>query len=95
MNETWERVESALLSLNEKIIEAEEWRGDMASEMQDYFDERSERWQESDAGSNYQDWLTEWGSELPEVELDAPEDVEMPEVEALDTLEGLPEEVST
>lgn len=94
MNETWERVESALLSLNEKIVAAEEWRGEIAAEMQQYFDERSERWQEGDAGCAYQDWINDWESELSEVELEAPEDVEMPDDDAGTTLENLTEDPS-
>jgi hypothetical protein len=94
MAETWERVESALLNLNQKIVEAEEWRGEIASEMQDYFDERSERWQEGDAGCAYQDWINEWEAELSEVELDAPEDVEMPDDDAGCILENLTENPS-
>lgn len=94
MNETWERVENALLSLNEKIAQAEEWRGEIASEMQDYFDERTERWQEGDAGCAYQEWISEWEIELSEVELEAPPEVEMPDDDAGTTLENLTESPS-
>lgn len=37
-------------------IEAESWR-DLLSDMQSYFDEKSENWQTGDKGDEYQDWL--------------------------------------
>lgn len=95
MSETWNRVESALTKLNEKIVEAEEWRAEMAAEMQQYFDERSERWQEGEAGCAYQDWINEWDQYLTEVELEAPEDVEMPDDDAGLVLVNLNEEPSS
>lgn len=32
---------------------------DLASEAQSYFDEKSEKWQDGDAGQQYQEWISE------------------------------------
>ena len=92
MSEAWEKVSEALNRLNETITAADEFRSEIESEQEEYYDERSERWQEGDAGQAYQAWKEDWGTELSEVEMEKPDDLEMPDVEAVENFEMLNEE---
>lgn len=76
----FEELEKARDQFNVMLEEANEFRQEMNDLMQEYFDEKSEKWQEGDAGSTYQDWMGEWESEL-EFDEEAPE-----------TFQGLPDE---
>jgi|SRR5215467_830978 len=71
-----EKIGPALEAYNEAVDAANQWRGDIASDMQNYYDERSEKWQEGDKGSAYSDWKDEWSEEFDQVELDKPDAVE-------------------
>lgn len=67
----------ALLSMDEKSFNLEEYNkairslndfiADTKDEMQNYFDERTEKWQESDNGFLYQNWIDNWDIEFQEV----------------------------
>lgn len=85
------KVDKALADLNAVIAEVDEWRDAINIEQQDYFDNKSERWQEGEIGILYNQWKEEWEQELQQVELDLPEDLSMPDVEAKDDLENLTE----
>lgn len=37
-------------------------------EMQAHFDDRSERWQESEAGEKYQSWIEQYDAEFDEID---------------------------
>lgn len=71
-----EKYNEIVSNLNNFIIEQRD-------EMQMYFDERSEKWQESDAGSSYQDWIDAWDLEIGEVEdfddVEIPDESELPD----------------
>jgi hypothetical protein len=70
---------------------------DIQRERQEEFDDKSDRWQEGERGQSAQDWLNEWeqatgymddipGLAAPEPELEIPD--------ALNALQGLPEEMA-
>ena len=64
---------------------------DIVSEMETYYDERSEKWQEGDAGSAYADWKGEWeGLDCATVDL-----VDEPDCSLPDDLEQLPQEADS
>lgn len=54
-----QQVEEALSRANDYIDEANGFVGDLASEAETYYDERSDNWRDGDAGSTYCDWLSE------------------------------------
>lgn len=54
--------------LNSIIEEANALREEIASAAQEYFDGKNERWQESDAGQEYDAWRDEWDNSLDEIE---------------------------
>lgn len=50
--------------LNAKIDEFNAFRQEVADEQEDYFNGRSETWQEGDKGSAYTDWMDAWSCDL-------------------------------
>jgi hypothetical protein len=78
--DAFKSVEEAKDALNEAIKDGASLRDDIVAEMDEYVGERSEKWQESDAASEYEGWKSEWeGCELEEVEIEKPEDIDMPD----------------
>lgn len=61
------KVEHTMLEYNEAVHEFEEFREELVSEMVDYRDERSDRWQESDAGVYYNEWVDAWSETIADV----------------------------
>lgn len=87
-----ETLVNAVDEYNGAIQEVAEWRDGIVSEMQDYYDERSERWQEGDAGQEYDSWKDEWENGDFE-ELETPELPDQPEgAPAIDAIDNLPDE---
>ena len=62
-------LESALEAMTDAIGDLEAWRDDLRNEVQDHFEDRSEKWQESPAGEQVQAWI----DALDDVQFDAPE----------------------
>jgi uncharacterized protein YukE len=74
LSDAKEKLESAFENMNEAITNMEEFRGEVHSKMTDYFEDRSEKWQEGDAGQQYGEWMGRWEDSLDtldEIELDA------------------------
>lgn len=86
-----EEVTEELRSYNEIIEEINEWKSSIAQEAREYFDERSDRWQTSEAGDAYNSWIDELDEPLEEAKTDEPESIEPPDTSAVSDLEGLPE----
>jgi DNA repair exonuclease SbcCD ATPase subunit len=90
-----EAVETAVTDFNEKLGAARDFCEQIVSDMDNYESERSEKWQESDAASAFQDWKSEWESvELEDLDVEFPEALEVPE-NPQETLDGLPSETSS
>jgi uncharacterized coiled-coil DUF342 family protein len=94
LRETAEQIEravdeanGAIQQYNTILVEVEIFRDDIISEMETYFDERSEKWQETDAATNYQDWKGQFEAletaELEQLEFTA---------SLINELEALPDE---
>jgi hypothetical protein len=57
-----------------------------SGEAQGYFDERSEKWQESDAGSTYSEWIERLSDpDIEEIEIDFPDALEIETPDFTDT----------
>jgi len=84
----------ALEALNEAIGEFNSWVTEVQEQMQGYFDERSEGWQEGERGEQYQAWIESLDCEVDEVdtEPDEPPQMDTPEIEITEIVES-PEEV--
>lgn len=91
----WEKLVSpAIEAYNAEIREADELKTDIVSQMQDYYDDKSETWQDGTRGQAYQSWISAWEyEELSSVELDAPDGVECPDLNGASIIESLPMEV--
>lgn len=62
-------------------------------EQQQYYDDREEKWKESDAGNSYQDWISAWEIEVEEIALNSPSlEVEAIEIDR-ETFSNLPQKV--
>ena len=79
----------AVSEYNKLIGEVEEWRDRIVGEMDDYISERSEKWAESEAASNYESWKSAFEdldfSKIDEVATDVDSSLE-------EELEALPEQ---
>ena len=74
-------VEGAVTEFNEKLTELREIYRGIGEEARDYYENRSERWQESDAGTDYLEWV----EALEAAEFDDDVEIEFPdELDELD-----------
>jgi hypothetical protein len=91
MEEEKDKVQGKLNILNEKIEEAKEWVESIAWDMQYYYDGETEDWQESENGQDYLAWKDEYEAfSTDSVDVDFPNDLDMPECDLADELENLP-----
>jgi len=87
------KVEEKLETLNEKIRDSKEWLGDVHSDMDSYFDERSEKWQEGENGQNYSTWKDTYDQvTTDDVTIDFPDDLDLPDCETPSEMEDLADE---
>lgn len=86
-------LEAAITKHNEKLQEVRDWRDGIVGDMESYVGERSEKWSESDAASEYQDWKGEFENlELEDVEIELPEELELIDNDdRADGVDNLPE----
>lgn len=91
MEEAKGPVERALEELNAAIEAADAWRGEVAAAQEDFYADRSERWQEGEAGAEYDSWKSDWATELEQAEIEFPEGIDAPSTDAADNLENLPD----
>lgn len=88
-------VESATETYNQALDNARTFCAEIVSLMEDYEGERSDKWQESDAASNFQDWKSEWENvDLEDFEPEFPEELGAPD-NPQETIDTLPEEASS
>jgi predicted nuclease with TOPRIM domain len=99
-----EKVEAANAALAElrtaveeydaKLESAKEFVDAIATEAQDAYDEKSEKWQEGEKGDAVSSWIDELQSaDIPDaLEITIPEDIGEPTMDHADTLDGLSEE---
>src|SRR5262245_24322994 len=72
------RVEDALAHYNQMLREADAWRDEIVQDWQAEWDDKSERWQESDAGQEARSQIDDLENmDLDELELDLPQEVDL------------------
>ena len=92
MVEPWGAVEDALEKYNSIVSDLESWKEDITSQIQEYIDERSEKWQEGDRGQAYQEWLSAYeNTSIESVEMSMPDTVDFNVEGVADDIESLPE----
>ena len=83
LREKWSAIDDALGAYNEAIGEVNEWQQEIASDIQSYMDDRSEKWLESDKAYEYESWREEFEDEIEEVTLEQPEELDTSDLEDL------------
>lgn len=88
-----EPLQAAVAAINQEIERAQEIIEDIATEITNYQQGRSEKWEASDAGQSHLAWGETFQITLERVELETPEPIE-PEINfvAIDQIDGLEEE---
>jgi len=85
-------LEAAITKHNEKLNEVREWCSEIVSDMESYVGERSDKWSESDAASEYEDWKQSFENlEVEDVEIEFPDELEQVSEDAADAVDNLPE----
>jgi len=93
--DAWSPVQSAIDDYNALVEEANGFKDDVASQIEEYMDARSESWQEGERGQAYAEWRDNWQAAYFEtVDLEQPEPLEVEDCNAADELRDLEEEVA-
>ncbi len=90
MEHIWSPVDSAANKYNAVIIEANEFQQTVAGDAQGAFDEKSEKWQESDSGVAAAELILAYEEELEEICIDRPDELEEPYSEAAEAFDSKP-----
>jgi len=91
--EKWDEVEEAVSSYNEAVSEADSWKESVASDIQSYMDDRSEKWQEGDKAQAYTSWKEAFEDTFDAFEIEQPNGLDPIDEGLAELLEQLPEEV--
>jgi hypothetical protein len=96
MRQQWQELEVAYIAYKEACENAREFVAETVGEMEAYFEDRSESWQDGERGDAYHEWTQTW--EEVAGTLEGVEDLEQPEeIEYVDslheTLDDLTDEV--
>ena len=78
----WDGILAKLQAYNTAVDRANEFQTAVSDSILEYVDERSEKWQDSEAGARYSAWMEEWTDDLDTIEegsLDKPEEVQIPD----------------
>lgn len=70
-------VEKAQEDYNAIVGTAEEFRDEVNSAQSDYFEDKSEGWQEGGAGSAYSEWKDSWEEAFERIEIEPPLEIEL------------------
>ena len=82
----WTPIADALQSFNEVIDDANAWKRQIVEEIGEYIGDRSDKWQESDRGREYQAWQDEFDSEWDGISLDKAEELDLSQIENYEEL---------
>lgn len=95
VSELWQPVEDALTAYNGAVDNAQLFRDGIVQQMEDYMGERSEKWLDGDSGQAYQEWKDSWEAlSIEPIEIDRPDDIEIPDVEGADALRDVESEMA-
>ena len=94
MAEEWQKVYVVADEYNDVVVLANDFIASVQGEQEAHLEDKSEKWQESDAGSAYLEWMDAWDVELETCELEEPNPLEVPELIEESMLTELPEEIA-
>jgi len=81
VTEAYSELAPFVTAFNEQVDKANDFIEAVHDDQQAYFDEKSDKWQEGDAGSAYADWMGTWEFNVEEAELEEPSDLELADVD--------------
>ena len=91
IDEALARYNEALGKYNEIVGEARDLVEELAARAQEYADERSERWADSDNGANYMQWISEMQLDLEDIEEASVQNLELAvDPDYAEELDGIP-----
>jgi len=86
-------LKAAIDSYNEELSAARSWAENIAGEIGDYYDGKSEKWQASDKGDAFSSWKDAFAElEAEDIDVDEPEPLEIDAEDVAEMIEQLPEE---
>lgn len=86
-----EKLEAIVNDYNETLSKARDFVEDIAQSRRDEWNDKSERWQEGEAGQNASAFVDAWeGIELDDIEIDFPEPIDELDIAHRDDLENAP-----
>lgn len=92
MEEEWNKVREAVDAYNAHVSEANDFRGGIASDIEGYISDKTDKWQEGERGQAFLAWQEAFESDdIEEIDMEKPDDLEVPENGA-DVFEQLPTE---
>jgi chromosome segregation ATPase len=86
LTEHRDRIEAARTEYNERMDRLHEIYDELHGDAQSYYDERSEKWQQSDAGQSYEQWRDKL--EATAQELVALDEIEIPDLDEPDLFDS-------
>lgn len=93
--EAWEKLVDEIEGYNSLVDEAKELTTEIASDLENYIDEKSDKWRDSPNGEALSDLLSAWQEIEPEIlDLECPEALDVSDVEGdplSESLENTPE----
>ena len=81
-------VNELIAKYNDELGNVEELRDEIVGEMEAYYEDRSEKWQEGEKGQNYSAWKDQWEV----LDITPLDDIDAPDLDLPDELENLPSE---
>lgn len=94
--EAWAKVEDCQNGYNEALHAASEWCEGIASQIEDYVNDKSEKWQEGEKAEAYENWKGEYeGIDFSDSELSQPDELSLEVQDPCEEIEGLSTEVES
>jgi hypothetical protein len=88
-------VQTAIDEYNAIIADAEGFRDDVISQIDDYMSERSEKWLEGERGQAYGEWKDSWDNlSFEEIPIEQPDDLDLFTENSADALRDIEIEVA-
>lgn len=76
-------LEPVIEAYNGAVADANQWKAGAAQSIQDYMDERSDKWQETVKGQQYAEWRDGFDDEFQTFDAERPEDIEIDEPDGI------------
>lgn len=91
IEETVQALNEAIGTYNMALQDAAAIRDEIVASMEDHYNDRSEKWQESESGGRYAEWIAEW-EEAEFTEIYVVDDLELPHADNIEALNFSPAE---